>query len=34
LWVYGDENAKKFFYGDDCILCKAPWTNPQRKNWP
>lgn len=34
LWVYGDQDAKKYFYGDDCILCKDPWTNPQRKNWP
>jgi hypothetical protein len=33
-WVYGDQEARKFFYGPDCILCKAPWTNPQRKNWP
>jgi hypothetical protein len=33
LWVYGDNEARKFFYGDDCLLCKAPWTNPQRKNW-
>jgi hypothetical protein len=34
LWVYGDEGAKKYFYGDDCTLCKAPWVMPQRKNWP
>ena len=34
LWVYGDEDARKFFYGDDCVLCKSPWTMPQRKNWP
>ncbi len=33
LWVYGDQGAKQYFYGDDCILCKDPWTNPQRKNW-
>jgi hypothetical protein len=33
LWVYGDQGAKKYFYPDDCILCKAPWTKPQRKNW-
>jgi hypothetical protein len=32
-WVYGDEGAKSYFYGDDCTLCKDPWTNPQRKNW-
>jgi hypothetical protein len=40
LWVYGDDGAKKYFYGDDCILCKDPWSAPQdsmkspmRKNW-
>jgi hypothetical protein len=32
LWIYGDEGAKKYFYGDDCILCKDPWTDIQRKN--
>jgi hypothetical protein len=34
LWVYGDQDAKKFFFGDDCSLCGKPWTMPQRKNWP
>jgi len=33
MWMCGDENAKKFFYGDDCTLCQKPWTKPQRKNW-
>ncbi len=33
-WVYGDEGAKHFFFGEDCVLCKDPWANPQRKNWP
>jgi hypothetical protein len=33
-FIYADEGAKKFFYGADCTLCKAPWENPQRKNWP
>jgi hypothetical protein len=32
-WIYGDMGAKGFFFGDDCVLCKAPWENPQRKNW-
>ena len=32
-WVYNDEEAKKYFYGDDCIMCKSPWANTQRKNW-
>ena len=34
LWVYGDQGARKYFDGADCILCVAPWTSPQRKNWP
>jgi len=33
LWVYGDQGAKKYFYPDDCVLCKTPWINPQRKMW-
>jgi hypothetical protein len=33
LWACGDQNAKKFFYGDDCTLCQNPWTMPQRKLW-
>jgi hypothetical protein len=33
LWVYGDQGAKRYFYGDDCVLCKDPWVMPQRKNW-
>jgi hypothetical protein len=33
LWVCDDENAKTFFYGDDCTLCQSPWTTPQRKEW-
>jgi hypothetical protein len=32
-WVYGDQGAKSYFFGDDCVLCKDPWTMPQRKNW-
>jgi hypothetical protein len=32
LWIYGDQGAKKYFYGDDCILCKDPWIDIQRKN--
>ncbi|HEX2677931.1 MAG TPA: dienelactone hydrolase family protein [Polyangiales bacterium] len=33
LWGCNDQNAKKFFYGDDCTLCQTPWTMPQRKMW-
>jgi hypothetical protein len=32
-WACDDQNAKQFFFGDDCTLCKTPWTMPQRKNW-
>ncbi len=32
LWVYGDQNARSYFYGSDAILCKDPWTNCQSKN--
>lgn len=32
-WIYNDTGAKNYFYGNDCIMCKAPWENPQRKNW-
>jgi hypothetical protein len=32
-WLNGDTEAKKYFYGDNCVMCTAPWTNPQRKNW-
>lgn len=33
-WIYGDEDARRYFYGDDCVMCRAPWTSTQRKNWP
>jgi hypothetical protein len=33
-WIYGDTGATDYFFGDDCVLCQAPWENPQRKNWP
>jgi len=32
-WVFNDQGARNFFYGDACTVCVAPWTNPQRKNW-
>lgn len=32
-WIYNDQGAKHYFYGDDCVMCVAPWANPQRKNW-
>ena len=33
LWLYGDQNARSFFYGENCTLCREPWLNPRRKNW-
>jgi dienelactone hydrolase len=33
-WIYNDQAAKRYFFGDDCVMCKSPWTNTQRKNWP
>jgi hypothetical protein len=32
-WIYNDVGAKHYFWGDDCVLCKSPWVDPQRKNW-
>jgi hypothetical protein len=32
LWVYGDQGGRKYFYGEDCILCGSGWTDIQRKN--
>lgn len=32
LYVYGDQAAKPWFYGDACTLCQDPWTDIQRKN--
>jgi hypothetical protein len=31
-WIYGDQGARSWFFGSDCGLCKAPWTDIQRKN--
>lgn len=32
-WIYGDTGAARYFNGNACVLCVAPWENPQRKNW-
>jgi hypothetical protein len=32
-WIYDDQGAKNYFYGDDCVMCRSPWTDPKRKNW-
>jgi len=31
--IYNDAGGRRYFYGNDCVMCAAPWTNPQRKNW-
>jgi dienelactone hydrolase len=33
-WLYNDQGAAHYFFGDNCVLCQAPWTATQRKNWP
>jgi hypothetical protein len=33
-WIYNDTGGQRYFTGNDCVMCAAPWTNPQRKNWP
>jgi hypothetical protein len=30
LWACGDANAKQYFYGPDCILCKSPWASQSK----
>jgi hypothetical protein len=32
-WLYGDQAAKVWFFGDDCTLCKMPWGMIQKKNY-
>jgi dienelactone hydrolase len=32
-WIYNDQDAKRYFFGDDCVMCTSPWTKTQRKNW-
>jgi len=32
-WVYGDQGARNYFFGDTCTLCASPWTDIQRKNY-
>jgi dienelactone hydrolase len=28
-WVNGDQAAKRFFWGDNCEMCKSPWITPE-----
>jgi dienelactone hydrolase len=32
-WIYNDHGGKPYFYGPACVMCSAPWENPQRKYW-
>lgn len=33
-WIYNDTAAQRYFVGEDCVMCKEPWSTPQWKNWP
>lgn len=33
-WLYDDRNARHYFFGEDCVLCRSPWTDTRRKHWP
>jgi hypothetical protein len=28
-WVNGDDAAKRYFWGDNCEMCKSPWITPE-----
>ena len=28
-WVNGDGDAKRFFWGPDCVMCSSPWIPPE-----
>jgi hypothetical protein len=28
-WVNGDQDAKRYFWGDGCEMCKSPWIPPE-----
>lgn len=28
-WIYGDQGGKRFFWGDNCEMCKSPWIPPE-----
>jgi hypothetical protein len=32
-WINGDTGARSYFWGTDCVLCKAPWMDYKTKNW-
>jgi hypothetical protein len=31
-WACNDQSSRRYFFGNDCVLCRSPWT-AQRKNW-
>jgi hypothetical protein len=31
-WVLGDQSARHWFFGSDCVVCQTPWVDIQRKN--
>lgn len=33
-WINGDTNARSYFWGTSCVLCKSPWMDYKTKNWP
>jgi hypothetical protein len=32
-WVYDDQGARHYFFGNDCVLCQTPWVDLRRKNY-
>jgi Dienelactone hydrolase family len=32
VWACGDQAARRYFWGNDCVLCRSPFS-AQRKNW-
>lgn len=28
-WIYNDQGARRYLYGDDCVMCASPWAAPQ-----
>ena len=31
-WIYGDQGARNYFFGNNCVVCTNPWIDVQRKN--
>ena len=27
-WIYNDAGGRRYFEGNACVMCAAPWTNP------